>query len=64
MKADLEAKKEEIFNVGLKMKKMQNQSEQAERDYKDEIERVQEEINEQHRKVHEELVYKHNSERN
>ena len=64
LKADIEAKKEEIFNVTIKMKKVQNESEQMERDHKDQLETQANELNEQHRKVHEELVLKHNDERN
>lgn len=64
LKADLESKKEEIYKINLSMKKVEGQSEILKRDHKDELEKVTNELTEQHRKVHEELVLKHNDERN
>jgi len=64
LKADLESKKEEIYKINLQMKKVEGQSEILKRDHKDELEKVTNELTEQHRKVHEELVLKHNDERN
>jgi len=46
LKADVEAKKEEIFNITIKMKKVQNESEQMGRDHKDQLEEQANELSE------------------
>lgn len=46
LKADLEGKKEEIYNINLKMKKVESQSEVLKRDHKDELDRIETELNE------------------
>lgn len=64
LKAELEQKKEESYNLTIKMKKAENQCEILKRDHKDEIEKIIQEITSKNLEQTEELVKKHGEERN
>lgn len=64
LKEELEKTKDELYNVNIKMKKIESQTEVLKRDHKDELDRVITETNESNKKVHEDLVLKHSEERN
>lgn len=64
MKDELEKQKDELYQINIKMKKVESQTEVLKRDHADEIARITAEINEENKKVHEEMVLKHSEERN
>ena len=64
LKAELELKKEESYNLTIKVKKAENQCEILKRDHKDEIEKLVQDITSKNLEQTEELVKKHGEERN
>jgi len=50
LKKDIEAKTEELYNINIKMKKVENSCEVLKRDHKDELERTVSEMTEKHKK--------------
>lgn len=61
---ELEASKEEVYNITIKMKKAENKCNTLVRDHEDAIEALRAELTEQNKLAHEELVLKHSEERN
>ena len=64
LKAELDKKIEESYNLTIKMKKAENQCEVLRRDHKDEIDNLIQEITQKNLEQTEELVKKHGEERN
>lgn len=64
LKAELDKKIEESYNLTIKMKKAENQCEVLRRDHKDEIDNLIQEITRKNLEQTEELVKKHGEERN
>ena len=64
LQKELEASKEEVYNITIKMKKAENKCNTLVRDHEDAIEALTAELTEQNKQAHEELVLKHSEERN
>jgi len=64
MKAELEKQKDELYQVNIKIKSVENQANIAKRDHKDEIDRITSDLMEENKVKYEELIIKHSEERN
>lgn len=64
LQKELEATKEEVYNITIKMKKAENKCNTLVRDHEDALEALTAELTEQNKQAHEELVLKHSEERN
>lgn len=64
MKAELEKQKDELYQVNIKIKSVENQAKIAERDHKDDIDRITNEMTEANKNQQEEMIIKHSEERN
>ena len=64
LREDNEKNKEDLYNINIKLKKVENQCELLKRDHIDQIETLTHELNEKHTQAHQELIQKHSGERN
>lgn len=64
LREENEKNKEDLYNINIKLKKVENQCELLKRDHIDQIETLTHELNEKHTQAHQELIQKHSGERN